>query len=56
VLKGRRGVVKLKLSRQARLLVAQRRSVGVRATARARDRVGNVATTSRRFVLEAPGR
>jgi hypothetical protein len=56
VRKGRRGLVKVKLSRQARLLVAQRQSLGARGTARARDRVGNVATTSRRFVLEAPVR
>jgi hypothetical protein len=56
VRRGRRGIVKVKLSRQARQLVAQLERLDVRATARARDRVGNVATTRRSFVLEAPGR
>jgi hypothetical protein len=56
VRRGRRGIVKVKLSRQARRLVAQVERLDVRATARARDRVGNVATTRRSFVLEAPGR
>jgi hypothetical protein len=56
VLRGKRGIVKVKLSRQARRLVAQLERLDVRATARARDRVGNVATTRRSFVLEAPGR
>ena len=55
VAKGRRGIVKVKLSSQARRLVAQLGSLDVRATARARDRAGNVATTRRTVVLEAPG-
>jgi hypothetical protein len=56
VTRGRAVFATVKLSRQGRRVVAKLENIRVRATIRARDRVGNVATTRRSFVLEAPGR
>ena len=50
--RGTTGVVVLKLLREARRPVLQRQRVRVRVTARARDRLGNVASTSRSLLLE----
>ena len=54
--RGQRRAVAVKLPRHARHLVARLQTLGVRATARATDRLGNRARTSRRFVIEVPGR
>jgi hypothetical protein len=51
---GRTAGVRVKLSRRHRRMVVRRGSVRVRANVRARDRLGNVAVTSRTFSLLAP--
>jgi hypothetical protein len=56
VRRGRSVLARVRLSKQARRLVAKLEGVRVRASVRARDGVGNVATTTRRFVLKAPRR
>ena len=52
--RGRRGLVEIELTRGARSLVGQLNRVEVRAVARLRDRVGNVATTRQELVVESP--
>jgi hypothetical protein len=51
---GRTDGVRVKLSRRHRRMVVRRGGVRVRANVRARDRLGNVAVTSRSFSLLAP--
>jgi hypothetical protein len=53
---GRPGTARVRLSRARRALVQRLGRVRVKATARARDSLGNVATTHRRFTLLAPRR
>jgi hypothetical protein len=48
---GSRGMVAVKLSRRHRRLVARRGRLRVRATVNARDQLGNLTVTSRRFSL-----
>ena len=48
---GSRGVVAVKLSGRHRRLVARRGRLRVRATVNARDQLGNLTVTSRRFSL-----
>jgi hypothetical protein len=48
---GSRGVVAVKLSRRHRRFVARRGRLRVRATVNARDQLGNLTVTSRRFAL-----
>jgi hypothetical protein len=51
---GRRGTVRVRLPRPRRALIARLGSVRVRATADARDALGNDRTSNRRFTLRAP--
>jgi hypothetical protein len=51
---GARAKVRVELSRPGRRLVARLASVQARATLRARDRLGNVASASRRLTVETP--